>query len=331
MRATLEDPALTKYAGRFVWLALNYDHPSNGALVDRYAPQGYPVFVILEPQHERVLRSWSGGATKAELEQFLVGPPPPSTARAIDERETALVSAGKLQEAAALAVTKAPGMPRERPFADVVLSGLSCANQGGDAPWAQAARVALEPLAREALALPMVLTDDRYQIFEQLKAAREQAGDAQGARRVAAEWLARIESDDKGASDVDSRGARDVARLRAARGLGQPARALPALVATERALPNDYTASLRLAVALDASGDADAALAAVARGLARAPGTIGRANLLLERATALANKGDQAGALTALDEADEAARAIGPATTRASLQARLARQRHDRH
>jgi hypothetical protein len=52
MRATLRDGALASYAGRFVWLELNYDNPRNAAFLDSHMNQGYPLLLIVSPSGE---------------------------------------------------------------------------------------------------------------------------------------------------------------------------------------------------------------------------------------------------------------------------------------
>jgi len=71
MRATLEGPALTGQAGRFVWLALDYDKPVNQPFLTRHGVGYTPSFFVLDPKDERATASHVGGMTLAELTQFL--------------------------------------------------------------------------------------------------------------------------------------------------------------------------------------------------------------------------------------------------------------------
>src|SRR5258708_17480306 len=71
MRATLEGPALTGQAGRFVWLALDYDRPVNQPFFKRHGVGYTPSFFVLDPKDERATASHTGGMTLAELTHFL--------------------------------------------------------------------------------------------------------------------------------------------------------------------------------------------------------------------------------------------------------------------
>jgi hypothetical protein len=71
MRATLEGPALTGQAGRFVWLALDYDKPVNQPFLARHGVGYTPSFFVLDPKDERATASHVGGMTLAELTHFL--------------------------------------------------------------------------------------------------------------------------------------------------------------------------------------------------------------------------------------------------------------------
>jgi tetratricopeptide (TPR) repeat protein len=247
-----------------------------------------------------------GGASASERERLL------------DARLTALQIAGKNEECARAAATAAPGLPRRRAFAGVVLTGLTCAISSGPAPWGEPMRRALEPLAAEAIAIPAILDDDRYQLYERRIFARMLAHDEAAARALGAEWLARIERDDKsGVQGPDAQQARDVARVRAATRAGEPRRIVAALEATTRAQPGSYTAWARLAGAylqVHRAADADAA---IARALAAGPGPLGRTNLLVQRADAQLQRGDGKAARATLEEATRLGQSIEPASVRA--------------
>src|SRR5205085_8357448 len=101
-----------------------------------------------------------------------------------------------------------------------------------------------------------------------------------------------------------------IARVDAARILGDPARVLPALVASERAMPTNYNASLRLAEIEVAARQFDLAVAACDRGLAHVTGPMGKTWLLETKADALIGKHESNQARRTLEEALLAARAI---------------------
>ena len=228
-------------------------------------------------------------------------------ARTLDLLTTTLESAGDARVCADHAMALAPKLARDRWFVDIMLTGLRCASHGGAEAWAVTARGQLEPLARAAMSAPAATRDDRFQLYEALIQSADLRSREAGAQ-LAARWLAEIEA--VAPRNDDERTALDVARVRAVTRLETPARALPALAASERAMPDNYTASARLASMDLAAHRFDEAIAASRRGLARSPGAMGRAGLLLTQARSLLAKGDVEGARPILAEALEAARAI---------------------
>ncbi len=239
----------------------------------------------------------------------LAPPGSPERVLAIRSLASALLTGGNWQPCAETAAAAAPTMAREPAFVRVVHTGLSCAGQGGAAPWAEAARKILVPLALEAVALPTALRDDRFQIYQELMDDAKRRDDTVALVRWGARWLGEIEATTP-ASD-DERTALDIARVDAVSLLGTPERALAALVASERAMPANYNASLRLAQTATAARRYDDAVAVCDRGLAHASGPIGRTWLLETKAEALAGRGDVAAARRVLEEALRSARAIG--------------------
>jgi len=85
---------------------------------------------------------------------------------------------------------------------------------------------------------------------------------------------------------------------------------LPALIASERAMPNNYIASLRLAQMQIAAKHYDEAEAACDRGLAREPGANGRAWLLQIKAKVFIQRGRKAEARRLLEDALHVAQEI---------------------
>jgi tetratricopeptide (TPR) repeat protein len=367
MRETLADSTLARYAGRFVWLALDFDNPANQAFVAGRDVAYTPSLFVIDPEDERATATHIGGMTLGELNRFLDQGERGIKGRAREPADAALargdemVGRGRLSDAAAAyrealrladlgspqrvgavraltwalltdresracaetSAAEAPSMPREPAFASVVLSGLVCSNQGAAAPWAEAARKTLEPLAAEAAALPTALRDDRFQLYQQLMHAAQHRGDAASLARWGGRWLDEIEATVPGSDD--ERSALDIARVDAVALLDTPARALPALAASERAMPGNYNASLRLAQVATAAKRYDEALAACERGLAHVTGPLGRSWLLQTEAEALVDKGDAAGARRVLEEALVSARAISTKRNRDSNVERITR------
>jgi len=71
MRASLDDPALVRQAGRFVWLELDYDRPANQPFIGRRHVAYTPSLYVLDPATERATATHLGGMTLPELERFL--------------------------------------------------------------------------------------------------------------------------------------------------------------------------------------------------------------------------------------------------------------------
>jgi tetratricopeptide (TPR) repeat protein len=214
-------------------------------------------------------------------------------------------------------------MKRDSAFAGAVRHGLMAAAQGGTAAWAESAWRVLAPLAAEAAALPATLRDDRFEIYQALMNGAQLRGDAAATKRWGEAWLAEIDATRPGSDD--ERSALDIARVDAVSILGEPARAIPALEASERAMPGSYNASLRLAQLANQAERYDEALAACDRGLAHATGPLARSWLLQTRAEAWRGKGDTRQALRALQEALASARAIASAGARERNVAKISR------
>jgi len=108
----------------------------------------------------------------------------------------------------------------------------------------------------------------------------------------------------------DERSALDIARVENLQIVGDPTRILPALRASEKAMPNDYIASLRLAQMELAAKEYEECIETCHRGLRRHPGSLSRTWLLEIEAQALEAKGSTVEARQALREALAAAEHI---------------------
>ena len=238
----------------------------------------------------------------------------PQREPAMAELAWTLMTSGEHQACADLALAEAPGMNRGPGFARVVLAGLLSANMADTTAWAVAARAKLVPLAREATAITTIARNDRFQLYQELMAGTDLAGDTVAAVQWGDRWLAEIERT-KPAND-DERSALDIARVDAVSMLGTPERAIAPLEASERAMPRNYNACLRLAQVLSDAKRYDEALAACDRGLARVDGPLGRTWLLETKAGAFMGKGDSAQARAVLEEARRSANQIVMASNR---------------
>jgi tetratricopeptide (TPR) repeat protein len=220
----------------------------------------------------------------------------------------ALEDSSQWQPCVETAATEAAPMKRDVIFARTVVAGMWCLASTDPRPWSEAELGRLQPLAEEVLSLSTTVRDHRDAIYRTLMYISVHRKDNAAAAKWGDRWLAELEAT-KPASD-EERSALDIARVENIQIYGDPTRILPALIASERALPNNYNASLRLAQMESAAQQYDQAIAACSRGLARAPGANGRAWLLQTKARALTQKGQPAEAHRALEEALQAAQAI---------------------
>lgn len=362
MRDLLQHADLSRYAGQFVWLELNYDTPANREFMTKFGAQSTPTFFVIDPRDERVTAMQTGAMSLPDLEKFLErgangvstttqapadaalmrgdalrATKPEDALQSYQEAlrlapanwprralaQTSLVEAlqesGKYPQCAESAATQAAGRPKEERddmFARMVGGGLWClvsSSSDSDKPWWGAAAGKLKILAEEALALPTTVRDHRDELYRAQMYISLAQKDSAAAARYGDRWLAELDAI-KPASD-DERAALDIARVENIEAYGDPGRILPALRESERLMPSNYIASLRLAQTELEAKHYDKAIAACDRGLARNPGVAGRSWILQIKAEALTQKRQPAEARRALEEALEAAQAI-PSNTR---------------
>jgi tetratricopeptide (TPR) repeat protein len=226
------------------------------------------------------------------------------------------MQSGDARGCAELATAETADGPRDSWWANLIVSGLPCAGRlSGEAR--EAALPTLLSRAREALALPLG-ADDRSLVYEALVDLAE--GDEK--HRLASEWMQFLEAETQKAAGAEARAAFDSHRLEAAVALGDPARAIPALEASERDLPRDYNAPARLALAYLELGRYDDGLAACDRAL---KWVYGPRRLRVEetRANLYKRKGDREAARRTLEEAIRAGEALPPSPRATSAVARL--------
>jgi thiol-disulfide isomerase/thioredoxin len=351
----LNDPSLARYDRRFVWLSLDTEQASAEAFLEQVPISSWPTLLILDPSNAKPVLKWLGNLSAADLATFLeigearvlhkagepadatpsASPIDPLLARRAHEPVSrlgateALVVSLQEKEAfeacARAAATQCPGLPRAAAFASAVTAGLYCAVAAPDpAPWRQADIAVLEPLGAEALKIPDLLIDDRSSVYEVLVSVREKRGDKAGARSLAADWFAFLSGAYARAPDAVARSAFDPHLVAAALAMGEPQRALPALLASGRDLPRDYNAAAREALVYRELGRYPEALASIDRALALANGPR-RLRLLEVRSSICSKMGDRAGARAALQEALRFGQALpkGQRSEKALAHARL--------
>jgi tetratricopeptide (TPR) repeat protein len=229
------------------------------------------------------------------------GPSWPGRSRSAEAAVQALSMAGDplacAEGARALLSATSPGASRARVSAQGLARALELE---GDAPHALVAP--LEAEARRQLAAKGVLADDRSWLYDVLSEARGRAGDEAGRARLAREWLTFLEGEAAKARPPAARSGYDGQRVSAALRLGEPARALPAIEASVRDLPDDYVPpSLAALLYLELGRNAEA-LAAADRALALAKGPR-RVRVLMLKAQAQRAQGDVTAARATLEQA----------------------------
>jgi tetratricopeptide (TPR) repeat protein len=212
------------------------------------------------------------------------------------------------QRCAETAATEAALMKRDEFFVRTVVVGMWCLASADHSAWSNAELEKLEPLAQEALSLSVTVRDHRDSIYRTLMYVSVARHDTMAAGKWGNDWLAELDAIK--ANDNEERSALDIARVENIQIYGDPNRILPALVESERAMPENYIASLRLAQMESLAKDYESAIAACNRGLARKPGPNGRAWLLEIKAQALNKEGRTQEAGRALEQALAAAKEI---------------------
>ncbi len=241
-----------------------------------------------------------------------------------------LALSGQDEECATRARSLFPSMKGTASGANVAATGLGCA-AGLDAKNPKRAELlaALEPPTREALASPKLSlsADDRSGLYLTLSAARQAAGDKDGARTLIEEMVEDLERAAREAKTPQQRAVYDSFRLSAYMDLGTPEKAIPMLEQSQRDFPDDYNPPARLALAYRAMKKYDQALAASDRALSRVYGPR-KITVLRARADIYTGMSDKEAARKTIAEAIEFAKSLPPAQrsarTIAALEKRLA-------
>ncbi|HKO58346.1 MAG TPA: tetratricopeptide repeat protein [Thermoanaerobaculia bacterium] len=97
MRAfVFTDKALERYAGRFVWLAVDTENAKNAAFLTKYPIPALPTLLVLDPRQESVALRYVGGATLPQLTKLLDDGERAFRGRSSSSADTLLASADKL-------------------------------------------------------------------------------------------------------------------------------------------------------------------------------------------------------------------------------------------
>jgi tetratricopeptide (TPR) repeat protein len=97
MRANVfTDAALGRYAGQFVWLAIDTENGTNGKFLARYPVSVLPTFYVLDPRHETVLMRYIGGTGVPQLRRMLDDASAAYRSKNQSSADTLLAAADKL-------------------------------------------------------------------------------------------------------------------------------------------------------------------------------------------------------------------------------------------
>ena len=138
MRAfVFTDESLTRRAGQFVWLAINTEESRNAAFLAKYPVSAWPSFFIVDPKTEMITYRWTGGATAAQLIDWLDEarrqPAAPSALSGEIEKADAANGRADYKDAAALyasVLARAPSSLPDRPrVVDAYLFALQMTHQ----------------------------------------------------------------------------------------------------------------------------------------------------------------------------------------------------------
>ena len=229
----------------------------------------------------------------------------PSRGRVTESLLFALQSSDQFERCAKRAESAYPGMRNRASAMNVAAVGLDCALSLDKRNAARGAWIrGLEKNAIETMANPRVkvAADDRSGLYQILISTREDAGDAEGQKRVTEEWAAFLEREAAKAKTAEARAVFDSHRLSAYLALDQPDRAVAMLKESERDLPDDYNPPFRLAVAHRAAKQYELALDATGRALDTVYGPR-RVRVLMTRADIYVDLGDRESATKTLADA----------------------------
>ena len=228
----------------------------------------------------------------------------PRYARAVEARLFCLQITHNAAECVALARKALPKVAHTASAANLSGSGLDCAVELPAGAVGRSDAVSFfESSVRDVLAdrtLPLA-ADDRSALYGSLHAALEEAKDADGAQRVAVEWVAYLDAEAAHAKTPQERTALDPNRLSAFEAAGEIGEAIPMLEASEKAFPEDYNPSARLAFVYLRLKQYDTALKASDRALSRVYGPR-KLRVLSVRADIYKGTGDAAAAKKTVEE-----------------------------
>jgi tetratricopeptide (TPR) repeat protein len=234
----------------------------------------------------------------------------PRRARTTESLLDTLASKKDYADCAKTALSLSPRLPKGPSYVNAVNWGLGCASNASEKePWRNDTLEQLYALGQDALTAPNVLADDRSGLYESMVEYLADKGDKKGSQALAEKWIVFLEGEAKAAKTPAARAVFDPHRVNAALAMNKPERTLPALLQSEKDLPDDYNPPAREALLYQAMGKYDDALAACERALTRVYGPR-KLRVLETKASVLSKKGDAAGQKKTMQEALDYAKAL---------------------
>ena len=350
MRTMLAHADLSRYAGQFVWLEVNFDKPQNQDFFSRFEASGTPTFYVINPEG-KLLADQPGAMSETELRSFLdrgvnLAQNRQTPADAALERADGLFSRKSPSAVAAYEEVlrlAPPDWPRRSSAQYSLVTALQLnqqhqrcaetaareassmehtnafANTVAAGMWCLVQGEAAAPWRSAAASKLEPLAEQALASPDTVRDERNELYRTLMYLAVSRNQISQAETlEEKWLGELDAvkpaddeeRSAVDIARVEAIQIYGNPERILPALRSSEQAMPHNYNASLRVAQMEKAAKHYDAAVAACDRGLERNPGALGRSWLLQTKSDALKQAGDSAGARQTLEQALSAAQQI---------------------
>jgi tetratricopeptide (TPR) repeat protein len=351
MRAhVLNDAALLKHAGQFVWLSIDTENPVNADFNAKFPTEGVPTFLVIDPSTEKLTLSWYGSATVAQFGTMMD-----------DARR---VAAGGLA-GADIVLARADEANARKDFTNAAAYYTQALDLGGTS-WPKRGRVIeslvqayafdkqskactdtvlkdapsmprdrsfvnvvyfglecaqpgtpesheIEKLAEEAVTIPNILSDDISQLYGSLAFYYRQEKNDAAANRVTNARIEYLKRELAKAKSPEARLALDLQYVSAANFLGKPELPVANLERDERELPHDYNPPYLLATQLNAMKQYDEALASCDRAMQLAYGGA-KLRAYALKGQILERKGDKAGARRTYEEGLEFAKTLPPST-----------------
>ncbi|HWL88362.1 MAG TPA: thioredoxin family protein [Polyangiaceae bacterium] len=264
----------------------------------------------------------------------------PRRAEAVSAYVSALASTKQFERAAEIATREGEALPMSSYRVNIAVVGAGCAAEQSPGSTARGYLASLIKDLTAIVHLPVsapaenghpatmapILADDRSGAFDQLISALKTENQKDAAKQMAGEWAKFLEGEARRAPDARGRAVFDAHRMLAYNELGDPARAIPMFLETERDFSDDYNPSARLGRVYFDLKRYDEALGAISRAIGKAYGPR-KLRLYQLKADIAAAKKDPAEERKALDDALAYANTVSLRESYEKVRAQLAERR----